>query len=123
MRLKNRLENYKVKVIKTIEEKIKKINEITKTIESEDKMNKKLKVLFAGESIYVQKLIYKGFDNFSIGSYVEHAEHYLNALRDNGIEVDYIPTNKVGEEFPWTLEELKNYDVVVVSDVEGNYEI
>ncbi|MHB8277308.1 MAG: glutamine amidotransferase [Candidatus Humimicrobiaceae bacterium] len=86
-------------------------------------MNKKLKVLFAGESIYVQKLIYKGFDNFSIGSYVEHAEHYLNALRNNGIEVDYIPTNKVGEEFPWTLEELKNYDAVVVSDVEGNYEI
>jgi uncharacterized membrane protein len=63
-------------------------------------MSKKLKVLFAGEGIFVNKLIYKGSDNFSIGSYVEHAEHYLNALRDNGIEVDYIPANKVGEEFP-----------------------
>ena len=83
-------------------------------------MSKKIKVLFAGEAIYMVTTIYKGWDSFNMGKYWEHGTHYLDALKDNGIEVDYIPTNKVMEEFPWTLEELKKYDVIAVSDVGSN---
>jgi len=79
--------------------------------------NKEIKVLFAGEAIYTLQTIYKGWDSFSMGRYFEHGGAFINALAQNGINYDYIPTNKVAEEFPWTLDELKKYDVVVVSDV------
>lgn len=80
-------------------------------------MAKKIKVLFAGEAVYMLTTIYKGRDSFEMGSYFEHGKYFIKALEDNDIDYDYIPTNKVSEEFPWTLEELKEYDVVIVSDV------
>jgi len=75
------------------------------------------KVLFAGEAIYTVQTIHKGRNTFNMGRYLEHGECFINALRENGIDLDYCPTNKVAEEFPWTLEEMKKYDVIVVSDV------
>jgi len=80
-------------------------------------MSRKLKVLFAGEAIYMLTSIFKGRDTIEIGKYAEHGKFFLGAMKDNGIECDYIPTNKVMEEFPWTLEELKKYDAIAVSDV------
>jgi len=80
-------------------------------------MAKKIKVLFAGEAIYVLTTIYKGWDSFEMGRYMEHGTYFIKALEENGIDYDYIPTNHVAEEFPWSLEELKPYDVVVLSDV------
>jgi uncharacterized membrane protein len=83
-------------------------------------MVKGLKVLFAGEAIYALQTIYKGWDSFSMGRYFEHGGYFIKALKENGIAFDYIPTNRVAEEFPWTLEELKTYDAVIVSDVGSN---
>jgi uncharacterized membrane protein len=80
-------------------------------------MAKDIKVLFAGEAIYILQTIYKGRDSFSMGRYTEHATTFRNALKENGIEHDYVPTNKVAEEFPWTLKDLEAYDAVIVSDV------
>lgn len=80
----------------------------------------RIKVLFAGEAIYMLTSIYKGWDSFQMGRYVEHGEYFLTALEKAGMDVCYIPTNKVAEEFPWTLEELKQYDVIAVSDVGSN---
>jgi uncharacterized membrane protein len=76
-----------------------------------------IKVLFAGEAIYTLETIYKGRNSFSMGRYFEHGEYFTKALEDDGIDYDYCPTHKVAEEFPWTLEEMKEYDVIVVSDV------
>jgi uncharacterized membrane protein len=83
-------------------------------------MEKGTKVLFAGEAIYTLQTVYKGWDSFSMGRYFEHGGYFIKALKENGIAFDYIPTNRVTEEFPWTLEELKTYDAVVVSDVGSN---
>lgn len=80
-------------------------------------MSRKLKVLFAGEAIYVLTSIYKGKNTIEIGKYAEHGQYFLNAMKENGIECDYLPTNKVAEEFPWTLEEMQKYDAIVVSDI------
>lgn len=80
-------------------------------------MSKKIKVLFAGEAIYELTTIYKGWDSFSMGRYYEHGGYFIKALEENDIEYDYCPTHKVAEEFPWSLEELEKYDVIVVSDV------
>jgi len=83
-------------------------------------MNKKLKVLFAGEGIFIDTNIFKGWDKFHICEYVEHGHYFLNALKNNDMDVDYIPTQRVAEEFPFTLEELKKYDVIALSDVGSN---
>ena len=80
-------------------------------------MGKKLKVLFAGEAIYMLTSIYKGHNSFEMGRYLEHGTYFIESLKENGIDYDYCPTTRVAEEFPWTLEELKNYDVIAVSDV------
>ena len=80
-------------------------------------MGKKIKVLFAGEAIYMRTTIYKGRNSFDMSNYVEHGTFFIKSLEENGIDYDYCPTNKVAEEFPWTLEELKQYDVIALSDV------
>jgi len=83
-------------------------------------MSDRIKVLFAGEAIYMLTTIYKGWDSFNMGRYTEHGKFFIDALERNNIDYVYIPTNKVAEEFPWTLEDLKQYDVVIVSDVGSN---
>jgi uncharacterized membrane protein len=74
-------------------------------------------VLFAGEAIYMQTSIFKGRDSFSMGKYFEHGTYFKKSMEENGIPYDYIPTNLVAEEFPWTLDEMKKYDAIIVSDV------
>ncbi len=83
-------------------------------------MSKKLKVLFAGEEVFFLSTVQKGFRNFNMGSNVENSAYYLESLKRSGIEYDYIPTYKISEEFPWTLEELKRYDAVIFSDVSSD---
>lgn len=81
-------------------------------------MSKKIKILFAGEAITTQTIIYKGWDSLHLANYSEHGGYFLNALKsDKNIEVDYVPTYRVAEEFPWTLKELSKYDVIAISDI------
>ena len=80
--------------------------------------NRRIRVLFAGEAITTQTIIYKGWDSLHLANYSEHGGYFLDALRGSGeFEVDYVPTHKVAEEFPWSLENLSKYDVIAVSDV------
>jgi uncharacterized membrane protein len=82
------------------------------------KENRRIKVLFAGEAITTQTIIYKGWDSIHLANYSEHGGYFLDALRDSGeFEVHYVPTHKVAEEFPWSIEDLSKYDVIAVSDV------
>jgi len=83
-------------------------------------MNNKTKVLFAGEQHFLDQTEYKGFDSFNISSYEESGQYFISALENSNVEVDYIPTNKVSEKFPWTIDDLKKYDVIVLSDVGSN---
>lgn len=76
-----------------------------------------LRVLFAGEAIYSLTTIYKGRNSFSMGKYEEHGGHFIRALEEAEIDYDYLPTHMVGEHFPWTIQEMKTYDAIVVSDV------
>jgi uncharacterized membrane protein len=80
-------------------------------------LSKKIRVLFAGESLYFLTTIFKGRDNFDMGSDVENGRYLIEAFKANDIDYDYLPTYKVTEEFPWTLDELKQYDAIIVSDV------
>lgn len=79
----------------------------------------KIKVLFAGESWFFTTIETKGFDQFTIGGYQTEIDRIIKYLGE-GFEVTHIPSHLVLEHFPETLDELKKYDVVMVSDVGAN---
>lgn len=79
----------------------------------------KIKVLFAGESWFFKTIETKGFDEFVIGGYeteIDRVKEYMKEFAD----ITHIPAHMVLEHFPDTLEELKRYDVILVSDVGAN---
>lgn len=80
----------------------------------------KTKILFAGESATISTTHIKGMDSFTHLSYSEAARFILPKLRENEIEVDYLPCHDVMAKFPLSVEELKGYACVVTSDLGSN---
>ena len=80
---------------------------------------KKYKMLFAGESWLTHNMEVKGWDDFSVGGYGTEIGR-IHAVMDEFAEITHLPSHLVGEKFPSTMEELKTYDVVILSDVGAN---
>jgi len=81
-------------------------------------MNKK--ILLAGESWMSYTTHVKGVDSFYTSVY-ETGEKWLKAaLEEGGDEVEFMPNHLAGKDFPYTLEELKKYDCVILSDIGAN---
>lgn len=80
-------------------------------------MHRKLNILFIGESCMVHTTEYKGTDHFSGTRYNESALIMKDVFEGCGHTVRHIPSHRVHLDFPGTAEELKDYDVVVLSDV------
>lgn len=78
------------------------------------------KVLLAGETWFKHTLHVKGFDHFTESSYGEGAQWLKAALREGNYEVKHIANHMVVSEFPYTLEELKEYDLIILSDIGSN---
>ena len=77
-------------------------------------------VLVVGESWFTHSVHQKGFDSFFTSEYVEGAQVFLDALRDRGHTVTYVPAHEIATRVPDTAEGLDAYDVVVISDVGAN---
>jgi uncharacterized membrane protein len=80
----------------------------------------KTRILFAGESAMISTTHIKGMDSFTHYTYGEAARYILPKLKENEIEVDYLPCHDVMAKFPLTVEELKQYTCVVTSDLGSN---
>lgn len=81
-------------------------------------MNKK--VLLAGESWMSYTTHVKGFDSFYTSVY-ETGEKYIKAAFEKaGYDFTFIPNHLANEEFPFSLEELKQYDIIILSDIGAN---
>jgi uncharacterized membrane protein len=80
----------------------------------------KTKILFAGESAVISTTHIKGVDSFTHFSYGEAARYILPKLRENNIDVDYLPCHDVMAKFPISVEALKEYQCVVTSDLGSN---
>ncbi len=78
------------------------------------------KVLIAGESWMSYTTHVKGFDTFYTSVYEEGIEFIRTALEKAGYEVDFMPNHLAPTNFPFTMEELKEYDCVVLSDIGSN---
>ena len=77
-------------------------------------------MLVVGESWIKHTIHMKGFDQFHSTEYEEGAGAFLESLAEAGFEVTYIRAHEISGRFPTTLDELTEFDVVVLSDVGAN---
>lgn len=78
------------------------------------------KVLLAGESWMSYTTHVKGFDSFYTSVY-ETGEKYLKAaLEKAGYDFEFMPNHIAQENFPFTIEELGKYDLIILSDIGSN---
>ncbi len=78
------------------------------------------KVLFIGETWMKTITHVKGFDSFVTNHYEDCSNYISDALTTEGHTVTHIPAHGVGYNFPKTLEELQQYDAVLLSDIGSN---
>ena len=81
----------------------------------------KTKLLFVGETWTVTKIHTKGFDVVELGGFDDYSVFLKDALKQYpDIEITHIPNHLVLSEFPQSLEQLKEFDAMVVSDTGRN---
>lgn len=78
------------------------------------------KVLLVGESWESSATHVKGFDQFHTTTWHTGATYFLNALKDSDYDVTHMPAHEVSANFPLTLEELQQWDVIILSDIGAN---
>jgi len=78
------------------------------------------KVLLAGESWTTYTTHVKGFDAFYTSAYEEGAGALIEALQKGGYAVDYLPNHHVPARFPMSMDELRAYACVILSDTGSN---
>jgi len=81
----------------------------------------KIRVLLVGESWISVSTHHKGFDYFSSGMY-DTGHEYLKKACESDPEIAYthMSGHAAAQEFPFTLEELKQWDVIILSDIGSN---
>ncbi|WP_155349111.1 glutamine amidotransferase [Acrocarpospora pleiomorpha] len=78
------------------------------------------RTLFVGESWTVHSIHQKGFDSFTTTEYQEGGGWLHAALESGGWEVTYQPAHVAATHFPSSVEELRQYDCVILSDIGAN---
>lgn len=77
-------------------------------------------VLVVGESWIKHTVHLKGFDEFHSTEYEEGGSSFIEALRAGGCTITYVRAHEVSNRFPTTMDELADFDVVVLSDIGAN---
>jgi len=81
----------------------------------------KKRVLLVGETWIVTKFHTKGFDVIPLGGYEDFSVYFRKPMEVyNDVEITHIPNHLVLGTFPQTLEQLSNFDVVIISDCGRN---
>lgn len=78
------------------------------------------KILLAGESWTSFTTHVKGFDTFYTSVYEEGVEYIGKAIEEAGYELTYIQNHYAPTKFPYTVQELKEYACVILSDIGAN---
>ena len=80
----------------------------------------KKKALLVGESWVSSATHFKGFDQFGSATFHTGAKPLIAALADSPYELTVMPTHEAVEDFPFTMDGLSAYDVVLLSDIGSN---
>ena len=81
----------------------------------------KRRVLLVGETWTVTRIYTKGFDVVELGGYEDFSTFFREAMGGfPDVEVTHIPNHLVMSSFPTTVEELRQFDVVIISDCGRN---
>lgn len=75
------------------------------------------KVLLVGESWTATTMEVKGFNSFYSSKYETGLGFIDKAITEAGYEFVYMPNHLAAEKFPYTLEGLQEYAVIILSDV------
>ncbi len=78
------------------------------------------RILLAGESWSTTSIHTKGFDSFTTVAYEEGAADFLASFEGTSVDIDFLPSHLAMSRFPHTIEELDQYDAVVLSDIGAN---
>ncbi len=78
------------------------------------------KVLLVGESWVSSATHYKGFDQFGSVTFHLGAEPLVAALQGDEFDITYMTAHDCVEKFPFTLEGLSEYNVILLSDIGAN---
>lgn len=79
------------------------------------------KVLLVGESWTKTTIHVKGFDSFVTSEYETGEEFIRGAFEQSeDYEYEHMPAHIAMEEFPYDLEGLKKYDLIILSDIGAN---
>lgn len=75
------------------------------------------KILLAGESWAATTMEVKGFNSFFSSKYETGLGYIDKAIEAAGYELVYMPNHIAAEKFPYTMEELKEFDAIILSDI------
>ena len=78
------------------------------------------RVLIAGESWTTTSIHVKGFDSFTTVAYEEGVGALRDALPAAGHDVTFMPNHVAAVEFPYSVDALRAWDVVLLSDIGSN---
>lgn len=79
-----------------------------------------IRVLLVGESWTTSETHYKGFDQFGSVRFHTGAQPLLDAMKGSEIRIDYMTAHDAAEGFPFRIEGLADYDIVILSDIGAN---
>lgn len=80
----------------------------------------KKKILLVGESWVSSANHTKGWDVFSSVTFHLGAEPLVAALKESPFELTYMKAHEAALDFPLTLDGLKHYDAILLSDIGSN---
>jgi uncharacterized membrane protein len=83
-------------------------------------MENKIRVLLAGESWVSNSTHFKGWDFFSSTVYETGIGYLKQSLEGTDIDFTHLPGHLAAEEFPFTMDGLNRYDVIILSDLGAN---
>ncbi|MFV0335219.1 MAG: glutamine amidotransferase [Tropicimonas sp.] len=74
------------------------------------------RILIVGETVFKIHTHYKGFAAYETGYITSSLDAFTGRFTDEPVEIDFMPNHEVSQKFPFTLEELSAWDVIVFSD-------
>lgn len=78
------------------------------------------KILLVGESWVSAATHYKGFDQFGSVTFHSGAGPLIGCMEGTGFEIEHLPAHEAAERFPFEMEGLAGYDLILLSDIGAN---